>query len=182
MNSDDEEDFGGDFDDFAEAPGDEEDEEAGAGADLGGASSEESDAADSATDDDNAEDDAGDAAAPAAPAPAAPAPAAPRLVVIRDKSQYMTSNLMSRPEAAKVLAVRAEQIANHNNAFLPPGVAAKGPDPVAVALQELNAGMCPLIIRRWRTHGTGDPDEVRVAEDWAVNDLIVPPDIAGLQI
>ena len=98
-----------------------------------------------------------------------------RLRVLHPRD-YMTSDMMSHVEVAKVLAVRAEQIANNNNAFLPEGVKAVSYDPVDVAFQELLAGMCPLIIYRTRSHGNGE----KVVEAHKVRDLLVPPDDRAL--
>lgn len=97
--------------------------------------------------------------------------------VIRDKSMYMLSPMMTLLEVARVLAVRSEQIARNNNPFLPDHIEACSPDPVQVALQELILGMNPLIIRRSRTHGD---EGVTVVEDWKVRELIVPTDVLAL--
>jgi DNA-directed RNA polymerase subunit K/omega len=96
---------------------------------------------------------------------------------ITDPARRMTSNMMSQFEVARVLTVRAEQISRHNDPFLPAGVAPCSQDPVQVAIQELNLGMNPLIIRRARTH---EPTGKVVVEDWPVRDMIVPQSVADM--
>lgn len=73
-----------------------------------------------------------------------------------------TLPVLSKYEKARVLGVRAHQLSSG----LTPNVPIKGSfNPLLLALQELNEGLIPLIVRRYLPDGS--------KEEWAVSDLRV---------
>lgn len=95
---------------------------------------------------------------------------------------HVTGDMLTPIEAARVLSVRAEQIARTNDAFLPEDAPIEArANPVSAAKLELVSGNCPLKIRRHRIP-VGAKGKA-VVEEIPVRDLIVPPEIiasAGL--
>lgn len=92
-------------------------------------------------------------------------------VVLVPDEERQTSQMLQRPEAARVIAVRAAQIARTGRTFTEcPGIV----DPVERARKELFDHRCPLAIRRViaRT-AAGAP----VVEQWRVNEMALPPDL-----
>lgn len=89
--------------------------------------------------------------------------------------QMLTSDVLTGNAIAGVLAFRSEQIANNGKVILPEGVAPKYHTPERLAIQELLAGMCPLIIQI--KMGTVD-GKMRV-ERRAVRDMLI--DIKSLE-
>ena len=89
--------------------------------------------------------------------------------------EYMTSDILELYEISQILATRSEQISKYDNVFLPRGVARASTDPVRLAIQELTANMCPLVISRVRSHGGQ-----LVVEKHKVRDLLIPPAIEGI--
>lgn len=108
------------------------------------------------------EDEDEDGAAPVdVPAPES------QVVKIVPADERLTSDFISANELAQVLACRAKQIAEHADIFLPPGVEPASRNPVLLAMQEFQLGMCPLKIQRTRSRGPG----TRYVEEYAVREL-----------
>lgn len=84
----------------------------------------------------------------------------------------ITPDLLNRNELAGALAIRAEQIAKHNDVFLPDGVEPCSTDPVRLARQEMRLRCNPLIIQRVVSHG----GRLRIVER-AVRDLVCLVDL-----
>ncbi len=82
-------------------------------------------------------------------------------------SNYYTVNRLTKPyitkyERAKVIGIRAEQIASGDNAFIP---VPKGiTDCYQIARMEFEAKKSPVLIRRYHPNGE--------YEDWRLEDLI----------
>lgn len=132
-----------------------------------GEEEEDEDEADAAADDaadDPADDPANVAAAAPRPARAARAPRdAPKgEIKVLPPAECITPNFLDSNEVARILSVRAQQIATTNDVFLPPGVARCSHDPVRLARQELRLGMCPMIVIRRR--GQGVVEQIRVRD------------------
>jgi DNA-directed RNA polymerase subunit K/omega len=82
--------------------------------------------------------------------------------------ERVTSHCLQRPEAAYIIAIRAEQIAKHPTAFTD---IAGLHDPVAIAFKELFERRCPLTLRR--PVGLGPAGE-RLVEEWNVREMTLP--------
>jgi DNA-directed RNA polymerase subunit K/omega len=82
-------------------------------------------------------------------------------IYVLPPDECMTSDFLEPNEVARVLSVRAEQIARTNDVFLPKGVARASYNPVELAKQELRAGMCPLIVQRVRGKNVIEEHRVR---------------------
>lgn len=171
----------GDYEDLGldEEPAD---EDASVEADTGGL---EEDAA--GTDDDEDADEAADEAAEddyAEPAEG-PSPKArpdrqrtdpilrmsnnPRTVRVVAPEDRVTDNRLHKPEAALVLAMRAQQIAKYATMFTDGGALN---DSFALAYKELYDRRCPFILRR--PVGTGAGGE-QIVEEWVVREMVLPP-------
>ena len=96
-------------------------------------------------------------------------PALSEDVRVLPPEECMTSDFLSQYEVARVLSVRAEQIARTNDVLLPEGTPRPSFDPVMLAKQELLAGMCPLIVQRRRGSSRGQ----EVIEEHRVRDLLL---------
>lgn len=91
------------------------------------------------------------------------------VVVLVPPDERLTDNVLRRTEAAQVLAMRAQQIAQFATSF----VDHEGlHDPVAIAFKELFARRCPLSVRR--AVGVG-PAQEQLFEEWRVNEMTLPP-------
>ena len=91
------------------------------------------------------------------------------VAVVVAPDERTTDNVLRRTEAAQVLAMRAQEIAQFATSF----VDHEGlHDPVAIAFKELYARRCPLKVRR--AVGVG-PAQEQLYEEWAVNEMTLPP-------
>lgn len=89
--------------------------------------------------------------------------------VIVAPEERTTDNVLRRTEAAQVLAMRAQEIAQYATSFVDH---AGLHDPVAIAFKELLARRCPLKVRR--AVGVG-PAQEQLYEEWRVNEMTLPP-------
>jgi len=92
-------------------------------------------------------------------------------VILLPPEKWLTSDFLHPNEVGQILAARASQIDQTGITFLPegkqPAVTAGGRPPAAdeLALAELKAGCCPLVLWRTRSHTHGqlvvEPRKVR---------------------
>jgi DNA-directed RNA polymerase subunit K/omega len=92
-----------------------------------------------------------------------------RRILVVPAEDRVTSNVMTKAEATRAIALRAQQIASYPNAYIDPEglTRAKG-----IARKELYAHRSPLVLRRCvgRTR-LGE----RVIEKWPVREMSYPP-------
>jgi len=82
--------------------------------------------------------------------------------------ERVTDNRLHKSEAARIIAMRAEQIAQNATMFTD---ATGLHDPVMIAYQELLDLRCPLILRRRvGTTPSGDP----IVEEWNTREMVLP--------
>jgi DNA-directed RNA polymerase subunit K/omega len=93
----------------------------------------------------------------------------PRLVVVVPPDERTTDHRLQKPEAAYLIAMRAQQIARTATHF---AEGSTSHDPVVIAFEELFQRRCPLIHRR--PVGTGPAGELMV-EEWSPRVMALPP-------
>lgn len=102
----------------------------------------------------------------------------PQIIRVVPASEHITSDKLSQLELAAVLSTRTAQIAQSGKAFLP-----EGAEPASTsaqrALQELRAGMCPLVVQRVVSSPHG---QQKYIEERPVRELLLPLDIDELQL
>jgi DNA-directed RNA polymerase subunit K/omega len=165
-------DFDFDLDDLdlgVEIDGDDDSENEVAVGVVGAADDEDeaTDDEDEATDEDEAAGDetgAGDAAAADAAAEARP------LVVVAD-DRRRTSDVISRAEITRAIAIRAAQIAARPTFYIDVGDLS---DPIAIAREEFLQRRSPLILEREVGRAARG---ARVVERWRVREMTFPPHI-----
>jgi DNA-directed RNA polymerase subunit K/omega len=92
-----------------------------------------------------------------------------RAIIIVPDGDRITSNILQKSEAARIIAIRAKQIESSPVVF----VEATGiSDSVERAKKELYARQCPLRLRR--VVGRGSAGEV-ICEDWNTREMVLPP-------
>jgi DNA-directed RNA polymerase subunit K/omega len=91
-----------------------------------------------------------------------------RRIIIVPADERVTDHRLHKNEAAAVIAMRAEQIAQHSTHFSqrPPSH-----DAVQIAYTELYERRCPLKLRR-KVGTTPEGDDV--VEEWAVREMTLP--------
>jgi DNA-directed RNA polymerase subunit K/omega len=92
------------------------------------------------------------------------------IVTVVPDNERITSNVLQLPEAARVIAVRAAQIAKYPTVFVDIGGET---DCVALARKELLLRRCPLILRRILRCTAKE----MIIEKWAVREMTLPDDI-----
>jgi DNA-directed RNA polymerase subunit K/omega len=93
----------------------------------------------------------------------------PTMAVIVGADERVTDHCLRRTEAALILAMRAQQIAQFSTSF----TSHEGlHNPVDIAYKELLERRCPLNLRRFV--GTGAAGEL-LYEEWDVNTMTLPP-------
>ena len=92
-----------------------------------------------------------------------PTTTAPSVVIkVTKPEDRITSNVLNRFDRAKVIGIRAQQIANGDEYFTDPGGLTS---PIEIADKELMEGKCPIIIERV-LHGN-------IVEHWPLREMII---------
>lgn len=86
-----------------------------------------------------------------------------------EKKNRRTLPLLSKYEKAKIIGVRAQQIAMGSPIYLPDTDVGKFHSPMEIAQEELRQKRTPLLVRR-----TLDSKKCIAYEDWLITDLIDP--------
>lgn len=92
-----------------------------------------------------------------------------RAIIVVAPEDRVTDHRLQKTEAANVIAKRAEQIATAATCFVK---GSRQRDPVALAVEELLARRCPLIVQRVVDTG---PDGSLIVEEWPVREMALPP-------
>jgi DNA-directed RNA polymerase subunit K/omega len=90
-------------------------------------------------------------------------------VQIVPPQERVTDNRLHKSEAARVIAMRAQQIAKFGTCFTEGGGLH---DAVALAFKELYDRRCPLVLRRVVGRGA---DGAQIVEEWNVREMTLPP-------
>lgn len=93
-----------------------------------------------------------------------------RYVHIVHPDKRMTDNRLHSSEAAQIIALRAEQIAQTNVTFVD-NEETKYADPISLAVAEIYQRRTPLLLRRQvGTNELGEP----IFEEWDINTMVLP--------
>jgi DNA-directed RNA polymerase subunit K/omega len=93
---------------------------------------------------------------------------APRRIIVVPDEERVTSNWVCKSEAAYLIAMRAEQIANFSTNYVENDLK----DPMLIAFKEFLERRCPLTLRR--VVATGSRGELYV-EKWNTRVMVHPP-------
>lgn len=96
-------------------------------------------------------------------------------IIFVPPEERVTSNLIQRAEAARVISLRAEQIANHGTNYCK--TQGTSHDPVEIATREFYEKRSPLILCRTIGHNAaGEP----IVERWSMDELSHPASLGSI--
>ena len=97
------------------------------------------------------------------------APSSARPVYVVPDDERITSNIMTKAEVTRAIAIRAQQIANHLHTYIDKSGLT---DAKEIARRELYDRRSPLVLHRvvGKT-----PEGARIVEKWRVREMTYPP-------